>query len=174
MGAAITPARPNDRAAHKTPRRRAPAVGAHRFVHDMKTLLFGAVIGAIASAPISLYAADAKTADDKPANQTATAPDQTLDSIVVTAQRRQESAQNVGIALTALPGDTLTKRGISNVNQLQYVAPNVEIDPQYGSGNPLFRIRGVGLKDYASNNTATVGVYVDEVAYPFPIQTQGL
>ena len=140
----------------------------------MKTLLFGAVIGAIASAPISLYAADAKTADDKPANQTATAPDQTLDSIVVTAQRRQESAQNVGIALTALPGDTLTKRGISNVNQLQYVAPNVEIDPQYGSGNPLFRIRGVGLKDYASNNTATVGVYVDEVAYPFPIQTQGL
>jgi outer membrane receptor protein involved in Fe transport len=36
-----------------------------------------------------------------------------------------------------------------------------------------FRIRGVGLKDYGSNNTSTVGVYLDQVALPYPIQTQG-
>ncbi len=131
-----------------------------------KTLLLSAILGAFASLPIPTLAAD----DAAEAAQ----PDGQLDTIVVTAQRRQESAQNVGIALSTLSGETLTERGITNVNQLQYTAPNVEIDPQYGSGNPLFRIRGVGLKDYASNNASTVGVYVDEVAYPFPVQTQGL
>ena len=37
---------------------------------------------------------------------------------------------------------------------------------------PQFRLRGVGFEDYAANNTPTVGVYVDEVAYPVPITTQ--
>ncbi|PZP36753.1 MAG: TonB-dependent receptor [Roseateles depolymerans] len=98
----------------------------------------------------------------------------TLGTVVITAQRREEKAQDVGIALTVVSGDSLAERGIQKVFDLQYAAPNVEIDPLYGSDNVQFRIRGVGLRDYASNNTATVGVYVDDVAYPFPVQTQGL
>lgn len=97
-----------------------------------------------------------------------------LDTVVVTAQRKSEAAQDVGIALTTLTGKQLADKGVTGINQLQYVTPNVEFTPQYGSGQPLFRIRGVGLKDYGTNNASTVGVYVDEVAYPFPVQTQGL
>lgn len=100
--------------------------------------------------------------------------DPALERIVVTAQRRVEDAQDVAVALTSLSGKELEDRGIKNINSLQYQVPNLEIDPQYGSGNPLFRIRGIGLKDYGTNNTSTVGVYIDEVAFPFPVQTQGL
>ena len=73
-----------------------------------------------------------------------------------------------------LSGDDLTARGIGNVNALQYAAPSLEIVPAFGGGQPQFRLRGVGFDDYASNNTSTVGVYVNEVAYTLPIQTQGL
>ena len=59
------------------------------------------------------------------------------------------------------------------VNQLQYNTPSLEVVPAFGSGQPEFRLRGVGFDDYGSNNTSTVGVYVDDVALTVPAQTQG-
>ncbi|HEY0282694.1 MAG TPA: TonB-dependent receptor, partial [Rhizomicrobium sp.] len=97
-----------------------------------------------------------------------------LETVIVTAERRQESAQDVGIALSVVSADELTKRGINSVNQLQFVVPSFEAVPAFGSGQPEFRLRGVGFDDYGSNNSSTVGVYVDEVAYPVPASTQGL
>lgn len=102
------------------------------------------------------------------------ADDQGVETIVVTAEKRTESAQNVGVALTVLSADDLVKRGIENVNGLQYATPSLSIVPAFGSGQPEFRLRGVGFDDYGSNNSSTVGVYIDEVAYPVPAETQGL
>src|SRR5271170_2762248 len=98
---------------------------------------------------------------------------QGIETVTVTAQKRSESAQSVGIALTVLTADDLTKQGITKVNGLQYATPSLEVVPAFGSGQPEFRLRGVGFDDYASNNSSTVGVYVDEVAYPVQAQTQG-
>ncbi len=97
-----------------------------------------------------------------------------LETVTVTAQRREESAQNVGISLTVLSDKELSDRGINTVNQLQYVVPSFEAVPAFGSGQPEFRLRGVGFDDYGSNNSSTVGVYLDEVAFPVPASTQGL
>jgi outer membrane receptor protein involved in Fe transport len=94
--------------------------------------------------------------------------------IVVTAQHREQSAQDVGIALSVVGQDMLRERGITNVNQLQDAVPALQVEPAFGGGAPQFRLRGVGFQDYASNNSPTVGVYVNEVAYPVPIMTQGL
>jgi len=96
-----------------------------------------------------------------------------IETITVTAQKRSESAQNVPIALSVLTSDDLKRQGITKVNGLQYATPSLEAVPAFGSGQPEFRLRGVGFDDYASNNSSTVGVYVDEVAYPIPAQTQG-
>ncbi len=97
-----------------------------------------------------------------------------IETVTVTAERRVESAQNVGIALTVLSADDLLKHNVTQINNLQYATPSLEIVPAFGSGQPEFRLRGVGFDDYGSNNSSTVGVYVDEVAYPVPAQTQGL
>jgi iron complex outermembrane receptor protein len=101
------------------------------------------------------------------------APATALPEVVVTAQRREESLQDVGVAVSSLDGEALKDRGITEINQLQDVTPSLEIEPAFGSGQPQFRIRGVGFQDYTSNNTPTVGVSVDEVARPLPIMTQG-
>ena len=103
----------------------------------------------------------------------ATAQSQGIETVTVTAQKRSESAQNVPIALSVLTAEDLKRQGITKVNGLQYATPSLEAVPAFGSGQPEFRLRGVGFDDYASNNSSTVGVYVDEVAYPIPAQTQG-
>ena len=111
--------------------------------------------------------------------QTATQPDGEIrlasnDEITVTAQRRAQSQQDVGIALTVFSGADLIAQGVSTVNNLENFTPNLEIESQFGSGQPSFSIRGVGFRDYATNNAPTVGIYVDDVAYPVPVMTQGV
>lgn len=100
-------------------------------------------------------------------------PTDGVQDIVVTAQRRPEAAQAVSAALTVIAGSELDRRNIYNVTDLENSVPSLEIDSQFGGGQPQFRIRGVGGTDYAANNTGTVGVYVDEVAYPYGSMTQG-
>ena len=96
-----------------------------------------------------------------------------LEEVVVTAQRREESAQSVGIAMSVLSGDSLADKSISYVNDLQNAVPSLQVEPAFGSSQPQFRSRGVGFIDYTSNNTSPVGVSLDGVAFALPIQTQG-
>src|SRR5580704_10009876 len=110
----------------------------------------------------------------EPAGNAAVAADAAgLEEIVVTAERREESVQNVGIAISVLSGDTLAAKSITIVNDLQNAVPSLQIEPAFGSSQPQFRIRGVGFIDYTSNNASPVGVSLDEVALALPIQTQG-
>src|ERR1700723_1532264 len=110
----------------------------------------------------------------EPAGNAAAAADSSgLQEIVVTAERREESVQNVGIAISVLSGDSLAAKSITIVNDLQNAVPSLQIEPAFGSSQPEFRIRGVGFIDYTSNNTSPVGVSLDGAAFALPIQTQG-
>jgi len=96
-----------------------------------------------------------------------------LEEVVVTAERKQEPVQSVGIAITVLPGDTLAEKGIVGVNDLQNAVPSFQAEPAFGSSQPEFRIRGVGFIDYTANNASPVGVSLDDVPFSFPVQTEG-
>ena len=82
----------------------------------MKRLLLGA-----SSAVIALAAA-------LPASAQSNASTQTVDDIVVTALRREESSQKVGLALTVISGEDLDNRNIGNVNDLENSVPSLEVD----------------------------------------------
>jgi outer membrane receptor protein involved in Fe transport len=97
----------------------------------------------------------------------------TLSEVVVTAQRKEESAQNVGIALSVISGEGLADKAITNVVGLQNAIPSLQVEPAFGGGQPQFRIRGVGFLDYTSNNASPIGVSLDDVAFALPIQTAG-
>ena len=131
----------------------------------------------LALAPIMLVCAMPARAQAVPQGQATDAdaarPEQGLADIVVTAQRRPESAQQVSAALTVIAGSELERRNINTVNDLENSIPSLEVDSQFGGGQPQFRIRGVGGTDYAANNTGTVGVYINEVAFPYGVMTQG-
>lgn len=132
----------------------------------MRNYLLGAAVGVL-----TLASAQGASAQSAPARNTQAT---SLEDVVVTAQRREQKAQDIGIAISVLSGDALAAQGVTNVNQLQNKTPNLEVEPAFGGGQPQFRIRGVGFQDYAANNSPTVGVYVDEVAFPVPVMTQGM
>ncbi|VAV88023.1 TonB-dependent receptor, partial [hydrothermal vent metagenome] len=89
--------------------------------------------------------------------------DSVLGEIVVTAQRREQSIQDVGIAITALTGDQLSKQGIDNIDGLANSVPNFQLFNLSGGGVPVVILRGVGLQNFRINDTPTTGIYVDDV-----------
>lgn len=93
------------------------------------------------------------------------ASEETLEEVVVTAQRRTERLQDVPISITALSGTQLENRGILNVGNLNALAPNVTIKAaQPGSGLiPALSIRGVGGGQPGIWADNSVGLYLDGV-----------
>ena len=53
-----------------------------------------------------------------------------LEEVVITAQKREQSMQDVGIAVTALTGDTMRELGIGQSNEVAAQIPNVIINNQ--------------------------------------------
>jgi iron complex outermembrane recepter protein len=90
-----------------------------------------------------------------------------IQDIVVTAQKRAESAQDVPIAISVFSGSELGERAVGNVSQLTSVAPNVNFDNGVaftGSTAVLAAsIRGIGSSDFAFNIDPGVGIYVDGI-----------
>src|SRR6202048_4429515 len=124
---------------------------------------------ALGAAAISIHATSfAELAASTSANDAGS-----LEAVVVTAQRGEESAQNVGIALSVLSGQSLADKAITNVLDLQNAIPSLQVEPAFGGGQPQYRIRGVGFLDYTSNNASPIGVSLDDVAFALPIQTVG-
>jgi len=85
-----------------------------------------------------------------------------LEEIIVTAERREQSQQDVPISLTVLTGDSLTR--VNNVLDIQQVAPSVVINTYNRS--TYINIRGVGIAQSAPTSTGGVAYYVDGMFIP--------
>jgi len=85
-----------------------------------------------------------------------------IEEITVTAQKRAEAMQDVGISISAIEGGTLNALGIDNSNAIASQVPNLNIQSITGEGNqPAFFVRGVGLNDYNTNNAGPIAIYQD-------------
>lgn len=87
----------------------------------------------------------------------------TIEELVVTAQKREQSMQDVGIAVTSFSDSDIRELGMLRPEDLAAQTPGLDIKNSLGNHNPVFTLRGVGLNDYNVNNNPSVGVYVDEV-----------
>lgn len=97
----------------------------------------------------------------------------TFDSeIIVTAQRREESINRVGISIQALPAETLAELRVISVKDLAAVVPSFTVAQSY-QGVPTYTLRGIGFNTINLSATSTVGTYTDEVAYAYPIMNTG-
>ena len=86
------------------------------------------------------------------------------DLIVVTARRRDESLQDVPIAVTAISGDQLEQVGAQDITYLTQSVPNLTLKVSRGTNSTLTAfIRGVGQQDPVAGFEAGVGIYVDDV-----------
>jgi hypothetical protein len=85
-----------------------------------------------------------------------------LEEIVVTAQKREQSIQDVGITITAWSGEQMRELSFEDSFDIARMTPGVHISGNNGGQKTLFTIRGVTQNDFNDQTEAPVAVYVDE------------
>jgi len=86
-----------------------------------------------------------------------------LEEVVVTAQKREQSSQDVGISVSAFTGDQLQQLGYTNAQQVTALAPGVSTIQPNGPSNYAIAIRGSAQNDFVSNQESPVSIYIDDV-----------
>ena len=97
-----------------------------------------------------------------------------LEEVVVTAQKREQSANDVGIAINTFTGEQIRELGVLSAEDIAMYTPGLTVNETAATGVPLYTIRGVGFQDYSTAASSTVGIYFDEVAMPYAVMTRGL
>lgn len=96
-----------------------------------------------------------------------------LEEITVTAQRRSERMQDVGISVAALSADELKSSGITVSTDIAKFTPGMTTSGTLGGQGLQFSIRGVTQADYNDAIEAPVAVYIDDT-YVASQQAQGM
>ena len=94
-----------------------------------------------------------------------------VEEITVTAQKREESAQEVPLALTTLDGEEIETlmQGGADVKALSGRVPSLVLESSFGRAFPRFYIRGLGNTDFDLNASQPVSMVVDEVVLENPV-----
>ena len=125
-------------------------------------------LGASAIALLAALPAAAQTqAQPKPKDEVPT-----IETLVVTAQRREEAADSVGMPIQAFSGQTLQQLRVTDPKDLSTIAPSFTVSQSY-QGVPTYTLRGIGFNTINLSATSTVGTYTDEVAYAYPFMNTG-
>ncbi len=87
----------------------------------------------------------------------------TLDEVIVTAQKREESIQDIPVSVTALDSGAIEKTYARDLLDVTGAAPNLIIDPVLGNGTAAISIRGMQLNDVEKSFDPAVAVYMDGI-----------
>jgi iron complex outermembrane recepter protein len=96
-----------------------------------------------------------------------------IEEVIITAQKRAESVNDIGVSASAFSGDQLKEVGINSAADLGGHTPGLVTVNSTSGGTPIFAIRGIGLDDFSANNSSGVGVYTDEVFASSPAYLGG-
>src|SRR6187399_1917541 len=135
----------------------------------MKRVLLTSAVSALAISMSTQAWAQSESAAAAPAQSPDTTSDDG-DTIIVTAQRRNENLMRTPVSASVLSGDDLEHKGISNGDALQFASPSIVVN-NFGQGND-FNIRGIGKAEHNTQTTTGVITYRDGVP-TFPGYVQG-
>ena len=85
-----------------------------------------------------------------------------LEEIIVTAERRTQSQQDVPLAITTISGDAVSASGISNLSDISMQTPNLTIT-EFNIAEPQLFLRGVGSTNDSAGADPTVSLFIDDV-----------
>jgi iron complex outermembrane receptor protein len=94
------------------------------------------------------------------AGATAGVPEQ-LEEILVTAQKREQRLQDVGISITALSAQELKNYGVKEAEDIVNLVPSLQYN-KYTAGAVVFNLRGVSQNDYGDQQEPPIAVYQDD------------
>ncbi len=120
-----------------------------------------ALLGAASVCALAIFAPQQALAQDEAAASSG------FDEIIVSAQRREQSAQDVPISVQSFDGDAIDQQAISEAADYLALTPNVAFtqDGETGSRGVNISIRGVGDVDLGEVTVAnSIGYYIDELS----------
>lgn len=120
--------------------------------------LVAGCVALIATAPVMAQTTAAPPSPPPPENTSAT-----LETVVVTAQKREQNLQDVPSAVTAITAHQLENRGIEDISDLSAVAPGLQVEESPASRTAQVAIRGNVQINPAVYWDSAVGVYLDGV-----------
>ena len=110
------------------------------------------------------------------AQQASSGPAATVDAtsglpeIIVTAQKREENINKVGLTISAISSDALTERNFQSLSDIAASVPGLSY-VNSANNTPVYNLRGVGFYDTSLGSYPTTSVYLDQVPLPFPVLT---
>ena len=124
-------------------------------------LRLGASAIAIMAAAIAanVHAQAGASSEAQPTGQAPT----TVDQIVVTAQKRTESLQNVPIVVTTVGRQLLQDTGVRDIKDLSLLTPGLLVTSTTSEASTTARIRGIGTVGDNPGLESSVGVVIDGV-----------
>ncbi|MXW51094.1 MAG: TonB-dependent receptor, partial [Gammaproteobacteria bacterium] len=117
------------------------------------------VVALVATAALLPFTGSVRAADEEPAART-------LEEIVVTARRREESLQDVPTSVAVISSEEILARGEANFDVIGQIVPNVHFESAGGTSgveSPVVFVRGMGQADFIIVEDPAVGLYLDGV-----------
>lgn len=135
----------------------------------IKTILSNASFIAVAMATGGTAVAQ----ETPPRQATPVASAATANEIIVTANKREQSVNDVGLTIQAASGQELAQRGITSPNDLAKLVPGFTFTQSLYS-TPVFTLRGIGLYDATFGASPSVSVYTDQIPRNVPVMSDAL
>lgn len=88
--------------------------------------------------------------------------------IVVTANKREQNLNDVGLTVTAIGAEALKNRRVASLEDVAAIAPGLIYTPSTNN-TPIFTLRGIGFNESSLGVYPAVSVYVDQIPLPFPV-----
>ena len=88
--------------------------------------------------------------------------DGTIETVVVTAQKHAQNAQDVGISIDAFDAKQIQALGLRSGADIAADVSGVQAF-NFRGDKPTFVVRGIGTQDYEPNTAPAAATYVDEV-----------
>ena len=88
-----------------------------------------------------------------------------IEEVLVTAQKRVQSAQEVPVSMTLFSGENVREQRLISAADIQYQTPGLIVSYSSTNAIPNFVLRGVGLNDFTAIQSSPVAIHVDDVFY---------
>src|SRR5690606_21049557 len=120
-----------------------------------------AMTGDVAMRSPSLTVAALAAAGLAAALPAAAAEPPALEEIVVTAQKREQSSEDLGMALSVLDQSALAEQRVLGLDDVSRLVPSLDVFRGNGSNNPTITLRGIGTTNPWVNNNPSVAAHAD-------------
>ena len=116
-------------------------------------LSLGVGLSALAASQVPAYAQETGEDDSS----------RTLQTVTITATKREQTLQDVPVAVSVVDSSVIEQAEIVDLNDLQSIVPSLRIGQYQSSANTNFIIRGFGNGDNNAGIEPSVGVFIDGV-----------